>query len=93
MNPIGVVPVLVHDGNIVVEFERDLHITRRSIPGSAAHAKKRGGARCHDALVQTARRYPTHACATVGFAISFGRQLKRQAGARERQRSLIEKGH
>ena len=46
------------------------------------------------------------ACATVSFAISFGRQLKQQAGAgleerlmkmpdparRERQRALIEKG-
>ena len=31
MNPRGVVPVLMHDGNIIVEFERDLLVSRRGV--------------------------------------------------------------
>ena len=35
INPNGVVPTLVDDGNVIIEFQRDLRIPRRKIPGGA----------------------------------------------------------
>ena len=60
MNPRGVVPVLVHDGNVIVEFERDLRLPRRGVPEPAADAEKPGRARHDAAVVQAARRHPAH---------------------------------
>ena len=60
MNPRGVVPVLVHDGNVIVEFERDLQLPRRGVPGPAAQPQESGGARHHAALVQAAGRHFAH---------------------------------
>ena len=60
MNPRGVVPVLVHDGNVIVEFERDLLVSGRGVPEPGADAEKPGRARRHAAVVQIARRHPAH---------------------------------
>ena len=51
MNPRGVVPVLLHEGNIVVEIECDLHVPRRSVSEPTANAKEPSRARYHEALV------------------------------------------
>jgi glutathione S-transferase len=106
MNPRGLVPVLVHDGNVIVESSvicTYLDEVFRSPPLSARTPLERATMRlwCKlpDDILHTA-------CATVTFAISFGQQLKTRAGAaleerlmkmpdparRERQRALIEKG-
>ena len=106
MNPRGVVPVLVHDGNTIVEIERDLRLPGRGVSDPPLSPKTpleratmRLWCKLPDDILHTA-------CATVSFAISFGQQLKKLAGTgleerlmkmpdparRERQRALIEKG-
>jgi len=106
MNPRGVVPVLVHDGNIIVESSVICAYLDEVFPAPplmpknpVERATMRLWCKLPDDILHTA-------CATVSFAISFGRQLKQRAGAgleerlmkmpdparRERQRALIEKG-
>jgi glutathione S-transferase len=106
MNPRGVVPVLVHDGNIIVESSVICAYLDEVFPAPplmpknpVERATMRLWCKLPDDVLHTA-------CATVSFAISFGRQLKQRAGAgleerlmkmpdparRERQRALIEKG-
>jgi glutathione S-transferase len=106
MNPRAVVPVLVHDGNIIVEssvicsYLDEAFSDPPLMPKNPVErATMRLWCKLPDDILHMA-------CATVSFAISFGQQLKRQAGAgleerlmkmpdparRERQRALIEKG-
>ena len=106
MNPRGVVPVLVHDGNTIVEssvicaYLDDVFPTPPLSPTNPVErATMRLWCKLPDDILHMA-------CATVSFAISFGQQLKQQVGAgleerlmkmpdparRERQRALIEKG-
>ena len=106
MNPRGVVPVIVHDGKTIVEstvicqYLDEVFPKPPLQPGDAAdRALMRLWTKLPDEILHTA-------CATVSFAICFGQQLKKQAGAgleerlmkmpdparRERQRALIEKG-
>ena len=106
MNPRGVVPVLVHDSNIIVEssvictYLDEVFPDPPLMPNSPVErATMRLWCKLPDDILHMA-------CATVSFAISFGQQLKRQAGAgleerlmkmpdparRERQRALIDKG-
>ena len=60
MNPRGVVPVLVHDGNTIVESSVICSYLDEVFPESAADAKKSGAARHHATVVQAARRHPAH---------------------------------
>lgn len=106
MNPRGVVPVLVHDGHIIVESSVICAYLDEVFPdpplmpeNPVARATMRLWCKLPDDALHTA-------CTTVSFAIAFGQQLKRQTGARieerlmkmpdparrERQRALIEKG-
>jgi len=106
MNPRGVVPVLVHDGNTIVESSVIRDYLDEAFPdpplmpkSPVERATMRLWCKLPDDILHMA-------CATVSFAISFGRQLKQQAGngleerlmkmpdpaRRERQRALIEKG-
>ena len=106
MNPRGVVPVLVHDGNVIVESSVICSYLDEVFPNPplmprnpVERAAMRLWCKLPDDILHTA-------CATVSFAISFGQQLKKKAGAgleerlmkmpdparRERQRALIEKG-
>jgi glutathione S-transferase len=106
MNSRGVVPVLVHDGNTIVEssvicaYLDDVFPSPRLSPiNPVERATMRLWCKLPDDILHMA-------CATVSFAISFGQQLKQQVGAgleerlmkmpdparRERQRALIEKG-
>ena len=106
MNPRGVVPVLVHDGNTIVESSVICSYLDEVFPepplspkSPVERATMRLWCKLPDDILHMA-------CATVSFAISFGRQLKQQMGAgleerlmkmpdparRERQRALIEKG-
>ena len=106
MNPRGVVPVLVHDGDTIVESSVICAYLDEVFPTPPLsrntpleRATMRLWCKLPDDILHTA-------CATVSFAISFGQQLKKQAGAgleerlmkmpdparRERQRALIEKG-
>lgn len=106
MNPRGVVPVLVHDGNIIVEssvicaYLDDVFPDPPLAPRNPVErATMRLWCKLPDDVLHMA-------CATVSFAISFGQQIKKQAGAgleerltkmpdparRERQRALIKKG-
>jgi glutathione S-transferase len=106
MNPRGVVPVLVHDGNTIVESSvicAYLDDVFPSPPLSPTNPVERATMRLWCKLPDDILHM---ACATVSFAISFGQQLKQQLGAgleerlmkmpdparRERQRALIEKG-
>jgi glutathione S-transferase len=81
MNPRAVVPVLVHDGNIIVEssvictYLDEVFPDPPLMPKSPIErATMRLWCKWPDDILHTA-------CATVSFAISFGQQLKRQAGA------------
>jgi glutathione S-transferase len=81
MNPRGVVPVLVHDGNIIVEssvictYLDEVFPERPLMPKSPVErATTRLWCKLPDDVLHTA-------CATVSFAISFGPQLKEQVGA------------
>jgi glutathione S-transferase len=106
MNPRGVVPVLVHHDDTIVEssvicaYLDEVFPTPPLSPKTPLErATMRLWCKLPDDILHTA-------CATVSFAISFGQQLKKQAGAgleerlmkmpdparRERQRALIEKG-
>ena len=106
MNPRGVVPVLVHDDDTIVEssvicaYLDEVFPTPPLSPDTPLErATMRLWCKLPDDILHTA-------CATVSFAISFGQQLKKHAGAgleerlmkmpdparRERQRALIEKG-
>jgi glutathione S-transferase len=106
MNPRGVVPVLVHDGNTIVESSvicAYLDDVFPSPPLSPTNPVERATMRLWCKLPDDILHM---ACATVSFAISFGQQLLQQVGAgleerlmkmpdpvrRERQRALIEKG-
>jgi glutathione S-transferase len=106
MNPRGVVPVLVHDGNIIVESSVICTYLDEVFPDPPlmpANPVERAAVRLWCKLPDDILHM---ACATVSFAISFGQQLKKQAGAgleerlmkmpdparRDRQRALIEKG-
>jgi glutathione S-transferase len=106
MNPRGVVPVLVHDGNVIVESSVICAYLDEVFPAPPLMPKNP----VERATMRLWCKLPDDilhmACATVSFAISFGRQLKQRAGAgleerlmkmpdparRERQRALIEKG-
>src|SRR5262249_61252848 len=102
----GVVPVLVHDGHAIVEssvictYLDEVFPDPPLMPKDAVErATMRLWCKLPDDILHAA-------CGTVSFAISFGPQLKRQAGAgleerlmkmpdparRERQRALIERG-
>jgi glutathione S-transferase len=106
LNPRGVVPVLVHDGNTIVESSVICAYLDDVFPDPALtprtpleRATMRLWCKLPDDILHLA-------CGTVSFAIAFGQQLKRQAGAgleerlmkmpdparRERQRALIEHG-
>ena len=106
LNPRGVVPVLVHDGNTIVESSVICAYLDEVFPNPPLSPKtpvERATMRLWCKLPDDILHM---ACATVSFAISFGQQLKKQAGAgleerlmkmpdparRERQRALIEKG-
>jgi glutathione S-transferase len=106
MNPRGVVPVLVHDGNVVVESSVICSYLDEAFPDPPLMPKSP----LERATMRLWCKLPDDilhmACATVSFAISFGQQLKKQMGAgleerlmkmpdparRDRQRALIEKG-
>ena len=106
MNPRGVVPVLVHDGNVIVESSVICAYLDEVFPDPPLSPKNP----VERATMRLWCKLPDDilhmACATVSFAISFGQQLKQQMGAgleerlmkmpdparRERQRALIEKG-
>src|ERR1044072_4549527 len=106
MNPRGVVPVLVHDGNVIVESSVICAYLDEVFPAPPLMPKNP----VERATMRLWCKLPDDilhmACATVSFAISFGQQLKKRAGAgfearlrkrrdparRERQRALIEKG-
>jgi glutathione S-transferase len=106
LNPRGVVPVLVHDGNTIVESSVICAYLDEVFPNPSLspttpveRATMRLWCKLPDDTLHTA-------CATVSFAISFAQQLKKQAGAgleerlikmpdparRERQRALIKNG-
>jgi len=106
LNPRGVVPVLVHDGNTIIESSVICAYLDEAFPdpplmpnNPVERATMRLWCKLPDDILHMA-------CATVSFAISFGQQLKQQAGQgleerlmkmpdparRERQRALIEKG-
>src|ERR1041384_1752963 len=106
MNPRGVVPVLVHDGSVVVESSvlcSYLAQGFREPPLMPKSPMERATMRLWCKLPDDILHM---ACATVSFAISFGQQLKKQMGAgleerlmkmpdparRGRQRALIQKG-
>ena len=106
MNPRGVVPVLIHDGNTIVESSVICSYLDEVFPNPPLMPKNP----VERATMRLWCKLPDDilhmACATVSFAISFGQQLKKKAGAgleerlmkmpdparRERQRALIEKG-
>jgi Glutathione S-transferase, N-terminal domain len=80
MNPRGVVPVLVHDGNTIVEssvicaYLDEVFPTPPLSPKTPLErATMRLWCKLPDDILHTA-------CATVSFAISFGQQLKKLAG-------------
>jgi len=106
MNPRGVVPVIVHDGKTIIESSVICQYLDEVFPNPPLQPKDPADR----ALMRLWTKLPDEilhtACATVSFAICFGQQLKKQAGAgleerlmkmpdparRERQRALIEKG-
>jgi glutathione S-transferase len=106
LNPRGLVPVLVHDGNVIIESSVICSYLDEVFPDPPLTPK----APLERATMRLWCKLPDDvlhiACGTVSFAISFGEQLKKQAGdqleerlmkipdpaRRERQRVLIEKG-
>ena len=106
LNPRGVVPVIVHDGHTIVESSVICSYLDEVFPDPPLSPRNP----VDRALMRLWCKLPDDilhmACATVSFAISFGQQLKAQAGAgleerlmkmpdparRDRQRALIEKG-
>lgn len=106
LNPRGLVPVLVHAGNAIIESSVICSYLDDVFPDPPLTPKtplERATMRLWCKLPDDTLHL---ACGTLSFAISFGRQLKQQAGAgleerlmkmpdparRERQRALIEKG-
>src|SRR5215469_8427306 len=106
MNPRGLVPLLVHEGNTIIESSVICSYLDDAFPNPplspnnpVERATMRLWCKLPDDILHMA-------CATVSFAISFGQQLKKQMGAgleermmkmpdparRERQRALIDKG-
>jgi glutathione S-transferase len=80
MNPRGVVPVLVHDGHTIVESSVICFYLDEVFPdppltpkNPVERATMRLWCKLPDDILHMA-------CATVSFAISFGRQLKQQMG-------------
>ena len=53
LNPNAVVPTIVHDGNVVIEFDRHHALRRRGVPRPGAHAGRSGRPRA-DAHVREA---------------------------------------
>ena len=106
LNPRGVVPVLVHDGHVIVESTVICAYLDDAFPAPPLTPKTP----LERAMMRLWCKLPDDilhlACGTVSFAISFGHQLKQKLGAgleerlmkmpdparRERQRALIEKG-
>jgi len=81
MNPRSVVPVLVHDGNVIVESSVICSYLDEVFPepplmpkNPVERATMRLWCKLPDDILHMA-------CATVSFAISFGQQLKKRAGA------------
>jgi glutathione S-transferase len=106
LNPRGLVPVVVHDGDVIIESSVICSYLDEVFPVpplTPEHPLERAVMRLWCKLPDDSLHI---ACGTVTFAISFGQQLKQQAGAdlearlmkmpdparRERQRILIEKG-
>lgn len=106
VNPRGLVPVLVHDGHVIIESSVICSYLDEVLPSPSLtptspveRAAMRLWCKLPDDILHMA-------CATISFAIIFGPQLKRQMGAkleerlmkmpdparRDRQRALIEKG-
>jgi glutathione S-transferase len=106
LNPRSLVPVIVHDGHTIIEssvicaYLDDVFPAPPLSPTNPVErATMRLWCKLPDDILHTA-------CATVTFAISFGQQLRKRAGAgleerlmkmpdparRERQRALIERG-
>jgi glutathione S-transferase len=106
LNPRGLVPVLVHDGNAIIESSVICSYLDEVFPNPPLTPKTP----LERAAMLLWCKLPDDilhiACGTISFAISFGEQLKKQAGdqleerlmripdpaRRERQRMLIEKG-
>jgi glutathione S-transferase len=106
LNPRGLVPVLVHDGHAIIESSVICSYLDEVFPDPPLTPK----APIERATMRLWCKLPDDvlhiACGTVSFAISFGEQLKKQAGdqleerlmkipdpaRRERQRVLIDKG-
>src|SRR3569833_456536 len=81
MSPRGLVPVLVHDGNVIVESSVICSYLDEVFPepplmpkNPVERATMRLWCKLPDDILHMA-------CATVSFAISFGQQLKKRAGA------------
>ena len=55
LNPKAVVPTLVDDGKVIVEFERHLRISRRGFSRPAAQGRRGRGSRRHAAVDQGGR--------------------------------------
>src|SRR5690348_3525940 len=106
LNPRGVVPVLVHDGHVIVESTVICAYLDDAFPAPPLTPKtplERATMRLWCKLPDDILHM---ACATVSFAVSFGPQLKKQMGdglearlmkmpdpaRRDRQRALIERG-
>jgi glutathione S-transferase len=106
LNPRGLVPVLVHDGNVIIESSVICSYLDEVFPDPPLTPKtplERATMRLWCNLPDDSLHIT---CGTVTFAISFGQQLKQQACAdlearlmkmpdparRERQRMLIENG-
>jgi glutathione S-transferase len=106
MNPRGVVPVLVHDGHTIVESSVICTYLDEVFPNPPLMPKDPVERATMRLWCKLPDDFLHAACGTVSFAISFGPQLKRQAGAgleqrlmkmpdparRERLRSLLDKG-
>src|SRR6516225_11087738 len=81
LNPRGLVPVLVNDGNTIVESSVICSYLDDVFPAPLLTPKNP----LERATMRLWCKLPDDilhmACATVSFAISFGQQLKKQAGA------------
>src|SRR5215475_4003161 len=80
MNPRGLVPVLVHDGNAIIESSVICSYLDEVFPDPPLTPKtplERAAMRLWCKLPDDILHI---ACGTISFAISFGEQLKKQAG-------------
>ena len=55
VNPRGLVPVLVHDGEVVIEIDAHLRLSGRRFPPAAVEAERALGARADATLEQDGR--------------------------------------